>query len=91
MDYELFPVALDYMLLLDESKWLSRDVIFVHMNMSQTCRPSQGINEWLSLYHLGDLGFSELGLDLDLLDTLPSARAAAALAPVNQRRQVVCG
>jgi hypothetical protein len=85
VDYELLPVALDYMLLLDESKWLSRDVIFVHMNMSQTCRPSQGINEWLSLYHLGEGGRgggggSSSSLDLDLLDTLPSTRKAALVS-----------
>ncbi|QDZ24964.1 hypothetical protein HOP50_15g75070 [Chloropicon primus] len=51
VDSEMLPVSLDLMLLLKESRWLSRDMIFVHVSKSESCEPSATLNAWLEAYH----------------------------------------
>lgn len=51
-DEGLVHLTVELMALLDESNWLSRDVIFLHANFSEACEPTEAVNDWLASYHL---------------------------------------
>ena len=74
VDNRLFPLLLDFMHLLEDAEWLSRDVIFVYVNMSEPCVPSKATNDWLSSYHL-DAARHHFP---EMLDVLPTEAAPTA-------------